>query len=82
MVSFLHIQISGMTINGRRQPDVNYSRTEHADGTITETGKPPPGTPVGATLDQVMAAAAGEPVSAARAKPARRRTNNTKKDRR
>ena len=57
MASFLHIEISGMTVNGRRVPDVNYTRTEHADGSVTEAGTRPPGVAADAAAGEVIGAA-------------------------
>ena len=57
MASFLQIQITGMTVNGTRLPDVDYARTEHADGTVTETGTPPPGVTAATKVDDVIGAA-------------------------
>ena len=52
--------ISGINVNGEPVDDLDYSRTEYADGSVEESGRIP-GWPAGATLDQVIRAAVGLP---------------------
>ncbi len=56
------VMVSGMTLNGRPLPDLDYQRTEYDDGTVVETGRPA-GVPVGATLDAMFAAALRSPAT-------------------
>ncbi len=74
VVSTCRLIVTGLSVNGRRLSEVDYARTERADGTVEETGTPPsvlPGTSPLTALADAIAAERQSP-------PTRRRTRGTR----